>query len=143
MLLTAIENPSKVHGLVGMAAAPDLMYHRYESISDQEKNELNRSGYFLFPSAFADQPLKLPFRIITDAKEQQVLNKKEICYDGPVHLIHGVDDSTVPYSYAMTISEKLRSTNVSVHLIKDGDHQLSRDSDLKFLSNVLDQLIFS
>ena len=141
MLLAALENPSKVHGLVGIASAPDLLYQRYKDLPESERYEIKTKGYFLLPSDYWEEPYILPFRIITDAKKHLLLSKSEIEYDGPVHLVHGMNDETVPYSYSLELCQKLRSKSTFVHMIKDGDHRLSRDSDLTFLGNILDQMI--
>ena len=142
MLLAALANPSKIHGLVGIASAPDLLYQRYKNLPEKEKYGIKNTGYFSMPSQYWEKAYQLPYRIITDAKKHLLLNMPEIDYDGPVHLMHGMNDETVPYSYSLKLSKKLKSNNLFVHLIKDGDHRLSRDSDLKFLANILDQMVF-
>lgn len=141
MVLAALENPSKVQGLVGIASAPDLLYQRYENLPERERYEIESKGYFPLPSDYWKEPYKLPFRIITDAKKHLLLNRSEIEYNGPVHLIHGMNDVTVPYSCSLELCQKLTSKSTFVHMIKDGDHRLSRDSDLLFLANTLDQMI--
>ena len=141
MLLAALENPAQVQGLVGIAPAPDLLYQRYKSLPDREKYGIKSTGYFSMPSEYWTEPYILPFEIITDAKKHLLLNKPEIAFDGPVHLVHGMDDNTVPYSHSLKLCQRLRSKSTFVHFIKDGDHRLSRDSDLQFLANILDQMI--
>jgi len=143
MLLAALENPSKVQGLVGIASAPDLLYQRYKNLPDREKYGIKQSGYFSMPSDYWTEPYRLPYEVITDARKHLLLKKAEIEYDGPVHLIHGMNDGTVPYSYSLKLCEKLRSKSAFVHLIKDGDHRLSRDSDLHVLANILEQMVNS
>lgn len=142
MLLAALENPAKVKGLVGIAPAPDLLYERYKSLPEKEKYGIKNTGYFSMPSDYWTKAYQLPFQIITDAKKHLLLNKPEIEFDGPVNLIHGMNDATVPYSLSLKLAKKLRSNDLFVHLIKDGDHRLSRDSDLQFLAKILDRMIF-
>lgn len=142
MLLATLENPSKVQGLVGIASAPDLLYERYKRLPDREKYGIKHAGYFSLPTDYANKAYQLPFNIITDCEKNLVLNKPEVDYDGRVHLIHGMNDETVPYSLSLKLSQKLRTSNVFVHLIKGGDHQLSRNRDLRFLATILDKMIF-
>jgi hypothetical protein len=44
-----------------------------------------------------------------------------------------MQDPDVPWSHAMELVEHLPGDSVSLTLIKDGDHRLSRDEDLERL----------
>jgi hypothetical protein len=46
----------------------------------------------------------------------------------------------VPWKVSLDISARLRSTDVHVLLVKDGDHRLSRDSDIARLLATLKDL---
>ncbi len=48
----------------------------------------------------------------------------------PVHILQGMQDPDVPWTHAMRLVEHLPGDNVSLTLIKDGDHRLSRPEDL-------------
>jgi dipeptidyl aminopeptidase/acylaminoacyl peptidase len=48
----------------------------------------------------------------------------------PVHILQGMADPDVPWSHAMTLVERLAGDDVTLTLIKDGDHRLSRPQDL-------------
>ena len=141
MLLAALENPSRVHSLVGIAPAPDLLYKRYENLPSQEKDNIKHNKFFLLPSEYGKQPYQISFETILDAGENLVLDKAEVPFNGAVRLIHGMSDATVPYQLSLKLAQKLRSDNVHVHLIKDGDHRMSSNENLDFLAKVLDGLI--
>ncbi|MGZ0187782.1 MAG: hypothetical protein ACKVH0_07230 [Alphaproteobacteria bacterium] len=51
-------------------------------------------------------------------------------YNGRIRLLHGMQDDAVPWELALDIAAKAVTPDVRVHLIKDGDHRLSRESDL-------------
>ena len=53
--------------------------------------------------------------------------------DCPVRLLHGLGDADVPWKYSLAILDKVRSSDVQAILVKDGDHRLSRESDLALL----------
>ena len=53
--------------------------------------------------------------------------------DAPVRLLHGMADAEVPWKYAPHIAQNLRSADVQVTLVKDGEHRLSRDSDIALI----------
>jgi pimeloyl-ACP methyl ester carboxylesterase len=68
---------------------------------------------------------------------------KAIEIDCPVRLLQGQQDPDVPWEIALRITEQLCSANVQLHLIKDGDHRLSRDTDLVLLTDVIARLMES
>ena len=51
----------------------------------------------------------------------------------PIHILQGMEDPDVPWSHALRLVEHRRGENVSLTLIKDGDHRLSRPEDLEKL----------
>ena len=56
-----------------------------------------------------------------------------IALDCPVRLIHGQRDEDVPFDISLRLAQALRSDDIQVTLIKDGDHRLSRPQDIALL----------
>jgi len=50
-----------------------------------------------------------------------------------VRLLHGQCDADVPWQVSMQLAERLRSDNIQIALVKDGDHRLSREQDIALL----------
>ncbi len=98
--------------------------------------------YFPLPSDYSDEPYKIPFETIKEASNHLLLSKPEIPIKCPVRLIHGMKDDTVPYKVSLELSGKLKTSDVVVHLIKDGDHRLSKDRNLEFLASVINKMVF-
>ena len=46
------------------------------------------------------------------------------------HILQGMEDPDVPWQHALRLVEHLPGDSVSLTLIKDGDHRLSRPEDL-------------
>ena len=69
-----------------------------------------------------------------------VLNQP-IALDAPVRLLQGQCDPDVPWETAVKLASRLTSDNVQIVLIKDGDHRLSRPSDLALLTRTLGALL--
>jgi len=55
----------------------------------------------------------------------------------PVHLIHGKADDDVPWEISLRLKAALSSAEVQVTLVEDGDHRLSRDSDIAALKAIV------
>jgi hypothetical protein len=49
-------------------------------------------------------------------------------------------DAEVPWKYAPHIAQNLRSADVQVTLVKDGEHRLSRDSDIALIIDAVAEL---
>ena len=67
--------------------------------------------------------------------------EREIPLQLPVRLIHGQRDEDVPWALSLTLAERLRSDDVEVQLVKNGDHRLSEPADLQRLVRTLQQLL--
>ena len=67
--------------------------------------------------------------------------RQEIALDCPVRLLHGMRDASVPWQTSLRLAERLRSRDVAVTLVKDGDHRLSTAPDLARLAAALDELV--
>jgi len=140
MLLTACARPERVAGLVGIAAAPDFTEDLLPNeLSQEQFAEIEANGFVVVPSEYEDD-YKFTKALFDDGREHLML-RSEIPLDCPVRLLHGLQDTSVPWQTALNIQEKLRSEDVEVTLIKKGDHRLSEDEDLKRLTGTAAALI--
>ena len=51
----------------------------------------------------------------------------------PVHILQGLADPDVPSSHALKLASMLPADDVTLSLIPEGDHRLSRPEDLDML----------
>lgn len=137
MLLAALAMPDRVKGLVGIAAAPDFTAWGF---SDEQQAELLAGETVLEENAYGPQPTPTFPGFWADGQANLLLDS-EIAFDGPVRLIHGQADPDVPWEVSLRLAAALRSADVQVHLIKDGDHRLSRDADIAVLLATLDTMV--
>ena len=129
MLLVAMAMPDRIHALVGIAAAPDFTAWGY---SDAQQAELLAGEVVLEENAYGPQPTPTYPGFWADGQAQLLLGG-EIAIDCSVRLLHGQQDPDVPWEVSLRLAEALRSAEVQVCLIKDGDHRLSRDADIALL----------
>ena len=140
MLLAALARPQQVRGLVGIAAAPDFTHDLIRpGLTAEQRRQLERDGVFLAPSAYGE-PLPITRRLLIDGDRHRVLTGP-IPIGCPVHLLHGQQDPDVPWSTSIRLAACLDSPAVTVELIKDGDHRLSRDDDLRRIAAALDRVL--
>jgi pimeloyl-ACP methyl ester carboxylesterase len=140
MLLMALARPERVRGLVGLASAPDFTRDLIATrLTPVERARLEHEGMILSPSAYGE-PVPITGRLLEDG-ERHLLLDRPIPVRCPVHLLHGQMDPDVPWQTSLRLAACLESSAVTVELIKDGDHRLSRDEDLRRIASALDRLL--
>ncbi|QEH80374.1 alpha/beta hydrolase [Sphingomonas sp. C8-2] len=128
-LLVALALPGRVQAIVGIAAAPDFTDWGF---SADVVELLRREGRIAEPSDYSDEPYVTTLGF-WESGQANLLLDGEIAFDGPVRLLHGERDDTVPVSIALRLGRALRSGDVQTTLIKEGDHRLSRPGDIALL----------
>jgi pimeloyl-ACP methyl ester carboxylesterase len=140
-LLLAEAMPERVAAVVGIAAAPDFTdWGTLADLSTEQRRALARDGRIELPSGYGPDPYVYTAALIEDARGLRLLGRA-IAYDGPVRLLHGQADPDVPWDVSLRTAAALRSADVQVILVKDGDHRLSRPQDLALLAATLDDLL--
>ncbi|HVZ07385.1 alpha/beta hydrolase [Rhodopila sp.] len=135
-LLTALARPARVTGLIGIAAAPDFTQRlMWDSMTPAEQATLRRDGVLHVPSQYGD-PTPITMKLIEDGARHHVLTGA-MPIRCPMRLLHGQADPDVPWELALRIAEQAETADVRVILVKDGDHRLSRPSDLALLRTTL------
>lgn len=136
MLLVALAIRGQVAGLIGIAAAPDFTDWGY----DAAQKHLLASGEAIFEdNPYGPEATPTYAGFWADGQTSLMLGGT-IAIDCPVHLLHGQQDPDVPWEVALKLAAALRSAAVQVTLIKDGDHRLSRESDIALLLRTIDAL---
>lgn len=137
MLLVTLASSRMVAGLIGLAAAPDFTEWGYD--------EAQKTALFAGQTVFEDNPYgpePTPTHALFWADGQrQLMLGSEIAIDCPVRLLHGQADPDVPWQMALRLEHGLRSDDVQVTLIKDGDHRLSRPGDIALLLRTVAALL--
>ena len=129
----------RVRGLVGIGGGADFSGWQ-AGLSPSQRSELHRSGIVWRESRYGDGPYPLTRRMLEDGRRSRILGERwnPGC---PVHLLHGMRDPDVSWRESMKVAEALRGAPVRVTLVPDGDHRLSRESDLDRIEGALDGMI--
>jgi pimeloyl-ACP methyl ester carboxylesterase len=126
MLLVARARPDRVAGLVGIAPAPDFTDWGFTT---EEKMAILSQGRLERANPYGPAPTVYT-RGFFQSGEANRLMFGTIAFDGPVRLIQGQADPDLPWHRTVALAGMLRSADVQTVLIKDGDHRLSRDTDI-------------
>jgi pimeloyl-ACP methyl ester carboxylesterase len=140
MLLTALRRPERVAALLGIASAADFTESIPALLSDEQKAMLEKDGVVSVYSPYDPEPTPVT-KLILEEGRNHLLLQDEIPLDCPVRLIHGMQDPDVPWQTSLKIAEKLRSTDVEIILVKNGEHRLSEPDDLERLCETLEALL--
>jgi len=143
MLLVALERPEKIAGLVGIASAPDFTEKLvWEAFTPAQQKQLIEEGQVLIPDCCGSAPYPITRELIEDGRKHLLLDK-DIPIAVPVRLIHGTKDADVPWQISVTLMERLASNDISLKLIKNGDHRLSQPEQLNGICEVVERLLSS
>jgi pimeloyl-ACP methyl ester carboxylesterase len=141
MTLTALARPGRIAGLVGVAAAPDFTEDLLPPLMTAEQREaLARDGVYHLPSDTGERPHPITKALLEDGRKHLVL-RGDIPVSCPVALVQGMKDAEVPYQTSIRLAEKLASHDVTVTLVKDGDHRMSQPRHLAYLLAALDGVL--
>ncbi len=135
ILLVAMARLERVSALVGIAAAPDFTEWGFD---DAQKAMLAAEGRIMEASAYG--PPMVTTRGFWESGQRNLLLGGEIALDMPVRLLQGQCDNDVPWRQSLVLADRLRSADVQVILVKDGDHRLSRPQDIDLLISTIESL---
>lgn len=139
-LLLALARPERVRGFVGIAAAPDFTEDLvWEMATAEQKAQLLQVGFINEHTGYSDNSYVITRHLIEEGREHLLL-RDTIPLTIPVRLLHGMQDTDVPWQRSLLLAEKLQSQDVNVLTIKDGNHRLARDQDLRLLMQVMTSL---
>ena len=138
-LLSALARPERVKGLVLIAPAPDFTEKLlWPSLPPESQKEILETGFWMRPSEW-DEPYPITKALIEDGRQWQIMDAI-IPLSIPVRIIQGQLDDAVPWQHALKLVDLIDGDDVAFHLIKDGDHRLSRPQDLEELRQTVDRL---
>ena len=129
----------QIKGFIGIASAPEfleeLMWKKFSK--KIKKIIMNKKIYHLDHGDFIYPITK---QLIFDGRKNKVLNNK-INLKIPIVLFHGTNDNVVPLNLSKKILKFCKKSKKKLIKIKNGDHSLSRKSDLKKICSELNYML--
>ena len=129
----------QIKGFIGIASAPEfleeLMWKKFDKkikieIMTKKISHIEHGG-FIYP---------ITKQLIFDGRKNKILHKK-ININIPITLFHGLKDDVVPLAFSRKILRICKKSKKKLIQIKNGDHSLSRRSDLKKICRELKYMI--
>jgi len=132
---------NRVRALILIAPAVDMTEDLMrEEFTPEDFDALATKGVILQPSQYSDEPYPITAGLIEDGV-------KHLLFGGvietgcPVTILQGGKDPDVPQEHALKLVAHLLHDPVTLTLVPDGDHRLSREQDLKLLENAVRRAI--
>lgn len=139
-LLTARERAGRIAALLLIAPAPDFTSElMWPGFSDEVRHTIETTGRFEEPSPYDDEVFIVTKKLIEDGKSWSVLGAP-IPLEGPVRILQGLRDDSVPWQHARKCVDIIDSEDVVFTLIKNGDHRLSSGPELARLISTAEAL---
>jgi pimeloyl-ACP methyl ester carboxylesterase len=119
--------------LVLIAPAVDMTEELMrKGFSKRQLKALRETGRVDQPSAYSDAPYPITAALLEDGS-RHLLFGRGIDVGVPITILQGGKDRDVPREHTMRLVQHLLVDPVTVTLVPDGDHRLSRPEDLELL----------
>jgi pimeloyl-ACP methyl ester carboxylesterase len=139
-LLVAKLRPERVAGLLLIAPAVDfteaLLWAR---LPEQARRQIMQEGEWQRPSAYDVEPYPIARGLIEDGR-RHLLMDAPLRFTCPVRILQGMEDPDVPWEHTLKLT-RLIEGDVTLTLVGQGDHRLSKPENLELIERTLDGLI--
>ncbi len=131
--LAEARESGRMAGLVLIAPAVDfteaLLWPR---LPPEAREAIERDGRYEHPSAYSPEPYVYTRKLIEDGRRHLLLGGL-VRSHAPVRILQGMMDPDVPWRHAMILVEHMPMDPVTLTLVRDGNHRLSREEDVRLL----------
>jgi len=139
-LLAALARPKRVAGLLLIAPAADFTEDlMWAHLPEDAKRDIMEKGEWIWPTNYGEEPYPITRKLIEDGRKNLILDGP-IVLNVPVHILQGMQDPDVPWMHAIKTAERIEG-DVTLTLIKNGDHRLSTPPDLARMLGALEGLL--
>ncbi|MXU65565.1 alpha/beta hydrolase [Oceanomicrobium pacificus] len=136
-LLVARDDPDRVAGLVGIAAAPDFTEDSmWAGFDDAMRKTLLEEGQVALPSDYSDDPYIITRKLIEEGRTQLVL-RDPLPLPMPVRLLHGTADADVAMSVPLRILDHAKAPDLRLTFVKGADHRMSGPAELALIGKTV------
>lgn len=142
LLVALARKSASIKGMALIAPAVDfteeLMWK--DRFTDDIREAIMTAGRWQQPSSYSEDPYVITRRLIESGRKHLLLGR-EIDPGCPVTILQGAQDPDVPWQHAMRLVQSIPRDDVTVSLVQDGDHRLSRPQDLELLIRAITGLL--
>ncbi|MGI9522113.1 MAG: alpha/beta hydrolase [Hyphomicrobiaceae bacterium] len=142
LLSTGESAANRIHSLVLIAPAWDMTEAlMWDQFPDPVKRTIMDQGYWLRPSQYGEAYL-ITRNLIEDGR-CHLLGPTPWNPGRSVHIIHGQQDSDVPFAHGERLRDLLLGEHAVLTAVPDGEHRLSRPQDLQRIFKTIGQYAYT
>ena len=134
--LLARIRPNRIAAIVTIAPAVDMTQRALANLPNEAKRQLEENSVWMRPSEYEPDGYPITQKLLDEGAIHILLNDP-IPFEGPVRILHGMQDDVVPWSLSLDILDALVSKDVEITFVKDGDHRMSEPDGIKRLINLV------
>jgi pimeloyl-ACP methyl ester carboxylesterase len=128
----------RIGGMVLIAPATDMTSDlMWTDMTDAQRKLMLHEGVYMRPSDYG-APYPITMKLIEDGQRHALIEQKR-SYPFPVRIIQGTDDADVPAAHALKTMDAITG-DVTLELVKGGDHRLSSPQQLRLIREAVLQL---
>jgi len=129
----------QIKGFIGIASAPEFLEElMWKKFNKKVKKEIMTKKIYHLDHGDFTYPLTK--QLILDGRKNKIFNKR-IIMKIPITLFHGLKDEVVPLVFSRKILKIFKKSKKKLIKIKNGNHSLSRKSDLKRICKELSYMV--
>jgi pimeloyl-ACP methyl ester carboxylesterase len=122
----------RIVGVVLIAPAADMTTDlMWKEMTPEARREIEQKGVIHLPSQYGD-PMPVTARFLEDGVNHLILKQGLDC-QCPVRILQGDADPDVPPQHGWKVYEAIHAPDVTLTLIKGGDHRLSSPGQLALI----------
>ena len=154
-----MQRPDEISAVIGIGSAIDYTFDTYTKLTDEQRtmweNRIENgstSNVARVSSPYLDDafPFTREFYLSgndylicqDDHLTRGITNRELLC---PVRFLHGDKDDVIPYTKIYDAADALQSkhsgTDITIKLLKGGDHRLSTADDIAVILETLHELL--
>jgi pimeloyl-ACP methyl ester carboxylesterase len=138
--LNEIRLRDRLRALLLLAPAVDFTEELlWKTLPAAARRLIAEKGVYARPSPYGATPTPITRRLVEEGRAHLLLGGPVRAH-APTHIVQGVLDKDVPWRHALALADRLVDDPVTISLVSDGDHRLSRPQDLARLVTTLDAL---
>ena len=139
-LLLSQRLPSRVAGLVTIAAAPDFTEDgMWAEWSEEQRRACMEEGQVALPSEYGEDMI-ITRRMIEDGRDHLVL-RAPLPLAMPVRMLQGAADADVPMSVALRLLDHATGDDIRLELVKGADHRFSDPECLATITRAVEEVL--
>ena len=131
----------QIKGFLGIGSAPEFLEKlMWKKFTKKMKQEIKIKG--IYNLRHGDYEYPITYQLIKDGRKNKVFQKR---FKSKINItmIHGKKDEIVPIIYSRKILRLFKKAKKKLIIVKNGDHSLSRKSDLNKICKELKNMILN